>query len=206
MNKLLTMSALVIATSYAMNSQAGNFNYDYFDLDLVEQEANLAGEKWDGYNVDVGFSLGSKFYLKLGFDNVESDKAVGNRYFVIDRIKTRRFGFGYRNSLNDDLDFVAEYTQDDYHFQTEQNPDSPISFTNFNDHGDTTKVGLRGALFERLEWDAFVKRKTFSDMNMDDIGYELALRYRVVKDFDLSVGVEDIGDEEKVSFGFRYQY
>ena len=204
-HSLIGLSGLLLAASCS-TLQAHGLDYDYLDVAAVEQQSDSSSPDLDGYNLDFSYSIGSHFFLKLAFDNVSTGNqpVIGNS--MVSREKSKSFGFGYRSHITESLDFVADYTKQDYKFTQSTNTGSGLVTSRFNDSGDTTRIGLRGLLLDKFEWDVLGVRKTVDDLDIDDTGYEVALRYRLHTDLSIGASYEDVADNQQTGINFRYTF
>ncbi len=197
--------ALSIAVAMGLTSlaQAGEVNYDYLDVSMTDIQLVSDGPEYDGYSVDFSYGLGKHFSILLGFENVQAE--VGN---WDNRIKSRSFGFGFHNSLTNNIDFVAEYTKQKIRDTETEVVGNIATQWRYNDRGDTTKIGLRGVAFDKLEWDALAVRKTVKGdgLDFDESGVELGVRYRLLPQFSVGFSVASIDDFEQTGVNFRYDF
>lgn len=204
-HSLIGLSGLFLAAS-SLSLQAHGLSYDFLDVAMVEQQSDLSEPSRDGYNLDFNYSIGSHFFLKLAFDNVSAGRQPGIGESFTDRVKSKSFGFGYRSHITESLDFVADYTKQDYKFTQLSNSGSGLITSRMNDNGDTTRIGLRGLLFDKFEWDALGVRKTIDDLDIDDTGYQVALRYRLHSDLSVGASFEDVADNQQTGIHLRYTF
>ncbi|NVJ49687.1 MAG: hypothetical protein HWE11_04825 [Gammaproteobacteria bacterium] len=194
-----------LAISSVLSAQADSLDYDYIELSTVDTKYFENGVDLSGYNLDVSWQLGNHFSLLLGFDNVNGD-TESTDFFRDERLKTKHFGFGFRSEVAEDLDFVIEYSKDDYQVRiVEIEPGTVISYP-VDEDGDTTKIGLRGQFTPSLQWDLYGVRMTLDDADVDDSGFQAAVRYAIVDDLSVGLSVARVGDFEQTALSFRYNY
>ncbi len=200
-------SSLVLGLSMALGAaslvQAGETNYDYLDVSMTDIQLVSDGPEYDGYSVDFSYGLGKHFSILLGFENVQAEEGNWDN-----RIKSRSFGFGFHNSLTNNIDFVAEYTKQKIRDTETEVVGNIATQWRYNDRGDTTKIGLRGVAFDKLEWDALAVRKTVKGdgLDFDESGVELGVRYRLLPQFSVGFSVASIDDFEQTGVNFRYDF
>jgi len=210
--KSSTLKHLKIVTALALTygasiSHANDLSYDYIELSAVESQVYEDGATMDGYKLDFSYQFGNHFSFLLGFDNVNDKQSLANLDYE-QRVKTKHFGFGFRSSVSENLDFVAQYTNDDYRYTEIETDNLGTDKFTYKDDGDTIRIGLRGLLGEKFEWDAFGVRKTLNGdgVDVDDSGYQLSLRYRLAEELSLGMSRSDIGDFEETALSLRYTF
>lgn len=200
-------SCLVVSLAVAMGAtslaQAGEVNYDYLDVSMTNVDLGGNGPEYDGYSVDFSYGLGRHFAILLGFENVQAEEGNWDN-----RLKSRSFGFGFHNSITRNIDFVAEYTKQRIQDTETEVFGNVVSRLRYVDKGDTTKLGLRGVAFDKLEWDALAVRKTVKGdgIDFDESGVELGVRYRLLPQFSVGFSVATIDDFEQTGINFRYDF
>jgi hypothetical protein len=178
-------------------------NFDYVDIGIIDVSPSPFEQPFTGSRSELSWAIGDHFLLNVELDNVSLNQASSTT-----RVKTKRFGFGFHNDITDNIDFVAIMTNDEIR-TTEQDLIFGVPSINYNRvNGDTFKFGLRGAIWNKIEWDVLLLRRTQSrpGLDYDEAGVYGAVRYEILPDLNVGLSVETIDNDETTGLHFRYNF
>lgn len=170
--KKIAVIPLLLSASFAVN--AGNLSYNYAEVGTTHYP-----DLFDGLEANVSIELADRWYVRLSGQR-ESDNLV----------EKTAFNIGYKTSLNEVVDFVAEIGYEDYQITSA-----------IDDAGYNALVGLRTMASERLEFGLFT---AYSDvLESTDIIIESRYHFSDSLSLALEVGNDSVITEH---YGFNLRY
>lgn len=187
MRKILAASLLLVA----FNAQAGDFSYNNTSISYANVDLDLGATiDGDGFDAEGNIEINDNLFVPVRYQTIGYDFDIDSTMYL--------FGIGSHMPANDNMDFFGTVQFGNFELE---GPGGSL-----DDDALALTAGIRTALEENVEAQAYFTSISFDDNFEDQTGFGGKLNYYVNNQTSIFGKIELLSDIETFAVGARFDF
>lgn len=188
---MLRSSLVLLVLAFSVSANAGDFDYNYLQLDYSNLEFDNNSIDGDGLGISGSFAINPDWHVFAGYQSVGLDFGIDLNAF--------NAGVGYNTEMSPTIDAFARFSYEYIEL------DAPAGFGSTDDSGFGFGIGMRFAASEELEVVAGIDYIDFGSGG-DDTAFSLGGLYSFSDAFALGLGASWASDTTAYNVNGRFYF